>query len=153
MKKFTEDEKKIEKNIDKEYKWISRNSYGNIYVHKKKPIKSDTCWNVSITPRKETDRGGVVMMPLLRNVPEGNEGWKLTTCPNCGAKCWTSELTQFVVEHQGATAMGRMELSIWTDQKCAGIFVRSFRIPKRGRSSCERYPTRGPEADGSMSRS
>ncbi|MSS13658.1 hypothetical protein [Porcincola intestinalis] len=45
MKKFTEDEKVIAKNIDKKYKWISRNSYGNIYVHKEKPIKQDTCWN------------------------------------------------------------------------------------------------------------
>lgn len=59
----------------------------------------------SITPRKETDRGGVVLMPLLRNVPEGHKDWKLTTCPNCGAKCWTSEPTQFVVENQGARAL------------------------------------------------
>lgn len=45
MKEFSEDEKTIARNIDKRYKWISRNSYGNIYVHQKKPVKSDTCWN------------------------------------------------------------------------------------------------------------
>lgn len=45
MKDFTEDEKIIARNINKKYKWITRNSYGNIYVHQKKPTKSDTCWN------------------------------------------------------------------------------------------------------------
>ncbi len=40
---------------------------------------------INITQRKMSDRGGVVLMPLLRNVPKGHEGWKLTTCPNCGA--------------------------------------------------------------------
>lgn len=60
---------------------------------------------ISITPRKLSDRGGVVMMPLLRNVPEGREDWKITTCPKCGAKCWKDPLTDFIVEHQGATAM------------------------------------------------
>ena len=45
MKKFTRDEKMIAKNINKKYKWIARDSYGNIYVHQKKPTKLETCWN------------------------------------------------------------------------------------------------------------
>lgn len=60
---------------------------------------------ISITPRKETDRGGVVLMPLLRNIPVGRKEWELTTCPKCGAKCWRDPLTDYVVENQGATAM------------------------------------------------
>lgn len=45
MKKFTEDEKVVARNIDKKYKWIARDSYGDIYVYRKKPTKLDTCWN------------------------------------------------------------------------------------------------------------
>lgn len=44
--------------------------------------------DLRISPRSKNDRGGVACMPLRRNVPEGREGWKLTTCPNCGRECW-----------------------------------------------------------------
>ena len=46
--------------------------------------------DLKISPRNKNDRGGVACMPLRRNVPEGREGWKLTTCPNCGRECWES---------------------------------------------------------------
>lgn len=49
MKEFTEDEKIIARNIDKKYKWISRNSYGNIYVHQNKPMKLNACWDEAFT--------------------------------------------------------------------------------------------------------
>ena len=60
---------------------------------------------ISITPRKISDRGGVVCMPLLRNIPGGRKEWELVTCPQCGAKCWKDPATDFVVEYQGARAM------------------------------------------------
>lgn len=31
---------------------------------------------MKIEPRKESDRGGWLCMPLLASVPEGKEGWK-----------------------------------------------------------------------------
>ena len=44
---------------------------------------------VKIEPRKQTDRGGYLMMPLRRNVPTPrNKDWKLVRCPACGAECW-----------------------------------------------------------------
>lgn len=44
---------------------------------------------VKIEPRKKTDRGGYLMMPLRRNVPNPkNNDWKLVRCPACGAECW-----------------------------------------------------------------
>ena len=49
MKKFTSDEKTIAMNIDKKYKWISRNSYGNIYVYQNKPTKLNACWDEAFT--------------------------------------------------------------------------------------------------------
>lgn len=67
--------------------------------------QSEKGMQISITPRKITDRGGAVCMPLLRNVPKGRPEWELTTCPKCGAKCWKDPAVDFVVEYQGATAM------------------------------------------------
>lgn len=45
--------------------------------------------DVKIEPRKKSDRGGYLMMPLLKNVPIApRASWKLVRCPVCGAKCW-----------------------------------------------------------------
>ncbi len=49
--------------------------------------------NVKIEPRKTTDRGGYLMLPLVKNVPyPANDTWKKSTCPKCGAKCWDRRL-------------------------------------------------------------
>lgn len=48
---------------------------------------------VKIMPRKTTDRGGYLTMPLRVNIPEPKDKmWKLTKCPNCGAECWKTPL-------------------------------------------------------------
>ena len=44
MKTFTEDEKIIAKNIDKEYKWMARDRDGNLCVYEEKPRKRRSCW-------------------------------------------------------------------------------------------------------------
>ena len=62
---------------------------------------------VKIEPRKSTDRGGYYCMPLCSNVPKGKPGWRLTTCPECGAKCWRSPLVD-IVEEQGAKGLCTM---------------------------------------------
>lgn len=38
---------------------------------------------MKIEPRKESDRGGWLCMPLLASVPEGKEGWEKVRCPVC----------------------------------------------------------------------
>lgn len=48
MKNFTEDEKIIARNIDKKYKWIARDSNGNLYVYGEKPEKIDQYWDIPI---------------------------------------------------------------------------------------------------------
>lgn len=48
MKNFTEDEKFIARNIDKKYKWIARDSNGNLYVYGEKPEKIDQYWTTPI---------------------------------------------------------------------------------------------------------
>lgn len=47
--------------------------------------------NIKIEPRKMTDRGGYLMLPLVKNIPyPANDTWKKSTCPKCGAECWDS---------------------------------------------------------------
>lgn len=49
--------------------------------------------NVKIEPRKTTDRGGYLMLPLVKNVPyPANDTWEKSTCPKCGAECWDRRL-------------------------------------------------------------
>lgn len=56
-------------------------------------IPSDTAEAV-ITPHKAGD-GGIVAMITRANVPEPHgDDWKLTTCPDCGAECWETDLTR-----------------------------------------------------------
>ncbi len=48
---------------------------------------------LKIEPRKTTDRGGYLTMPLRENVPvPGSENWQLTNCPQCGRECWDRPL-------------------------------------------------------------
>ena len=50
---------------------------------------------MKIEPRKSTDCGGILMMPLRKNVPRPtNRTWKLTTCPKCGEECWDRPLPE-----------------------------------------------------------
>ena len=54
---------------------------------------------VIILPRKTTDRGGYLPMPLRENIPEPrNKKWKLTKCPICGAECWKTPLPEGYTE-------------------------------------------------------
>lgn len=43
---------------------------------------------MKLEPRKATDRGGWLCMPLVMNRPEGKPGWKKVHCPECGTLCW-----------------------------------------------------------------
>lgn len=45
MKRFTDDEKIVARNLNKKYNWITRDSDGNLFVYKKKPVKIGQCWN------------------------------------------------------------------------------------------------------------
>lgn len=42
---FTEDEKIIAKHINRKYKWIARDSDGNLCVYKGKPKKEESSWH------------------------------------------------------------------------------------------------------------
>lgn len=55
--------------------------------------------NIRIEPRKTTDRGGYLMMPLVENVLYPiNDTWKKTTCPKCNSECWDRRLPPGITE-------------------------------------------------------
>lgn len=54
--------------------------------------------SVSIQPRKVTDRGGWLCMPLVVHTPEGKPGWEKIHCPVCGELCWKRPTDAGVIE-------------------------------------------------------
>lgn len=46
---------------------------------------------MEIRPRTREDSGGYLCMPLVKNVPEGEYGWKQVECPECGRPCWKTQ--------------------------------------------------------------
>ena len=52
-----------------------------------------------ITPRKPTDRGGYLTMPLVSNVPSpSDKSWRKVICPSCGKECWDRPLPEGFAE-------------------------------------------------------
>lgn len=48
---------------------------------------------MEIRPRKRSDRGGIITMPLKTNVPNPSAAsWEETKCPECGVVCWKRPL-------------------------------------------------------------
>lgn len=48
---------------------------------------------MKIELRKQSDRGGYLMMPLVENVPvPSDKTWKKVSCPKCGKECWDRPL-------------------------------------------------------------
>ncbi len=65
---------------------------------------------IRIWPRRPEEKGGYIMMPLKKNVPEGRLGWKLVKCQECGCECWEILFLPIVIR-QGAIAL-RTECAI-----------------------------------------
>lgn len=50
-------------------------------------------------PRRESDRGGFLMMPLFQNIPDPkDDSWKLCRCPKCDKECWDRPLPEGFTE-------------------------------------------------------
>ena len=50
---------------------------------------------VKIQPRKQSDGGGYIMMPMRINVNDPvDKSWKLVRCPVCGCECWDRPLPE-----------------------------------------------------------
>ena len=46
---------------------------------------------ITVEPRKPTDKGGILLLPLKKNLKRAEENhpdWKLIKCPECGQECY-----------------------------------------------------------------
>lgn len=55
----------------------------------------------TIQPRKATDKGGWLCMPLADNVPNGKKGWRKIHCPICGDMCWKRPEDEALILYNG----------------------------------------------------
>ena len=71
---------------------------------------------VTVAPHKVGD-GGILAMPLKANIPDPQrDGWKLVTCPICGAECWETDLAR-----QAMTAEPELRAACTTCALKAGV--------------------------------
>lgn len=58
-----------------------------------------------ISPRKSTDVGGILMLPMEKNlngdIKAKHPDWELIECPNCGRGCWTNPEAEKLKQEQG----------------------------------------------------
>lgn len=63
----------------------------------------------SIKPRQENDQGGVLCLPLDKNLngdtKANHPDWELIYCPKCGQKCWKMPEADRLQEQQGVSFM------------------------------------------------
>lgn len=60
---------------------------------------------IDLTPRKSSDRGGILCLPMEKNldgdVKAKHPDWELVKCPHCGRGCWKTPEADKLVEEQG----------------------------------------------------
>ena len=60
---------------------------------------------IDLSPRKETDRGGILCLPMEKNlngdVKAKHPNWELIKCPTCGRGCWKPPEIDELIEKQG----------------------------------------------------
>jgi len=70
-----------------------------IIISESLSVKRESEGMIEIKPRKRSDRGGWLAMPLVENVPRpSDKTWKKTTCPDCGRECWDRPLPEGFTE-------------------------------------------------------
>ena len=74
-----------------------RISEGSVYNYLKRAEEEGM--KVKIQPRKQSDKGGYIMMPMRINVNDPvDKSWKLVRCPVCGCECWDRPLPEGYAE-------------------------------------------------------
>ncbi len=63
---------------------------------------------VKIWPRGQTETGGILLMPMKKNIPEGHPEWSLVKCPICGQECWRPVTRQYLRQKKNASSLHRV---------------------------------------------
>lgn len=60
---------------------------------------------IDLSPRKSTDRGGILCLPLDENlngdIQAKHPDWQEASCPHCGRKCWKPAEAEKLQKEQG----------------------------------------------------
>lgn len=60
---------------------------------------------IDLSPRKDTDKGGIVCLPMKKNlngdIKAKHPDWELIKCPKCGRKCWKPAEVDRLQKEQG----------------------------------------------------
>lgn len=67
---------------------------------------------IKIWPRGQTETGGILLMPMKKNIPEGHPEWSLVKCPICGQACWRPVTRQYLRQHKMKAACTECGLKI-----------------------------------------
>lgn len=66
-------------------------------------------YGIDLSPRKGTDRGGILCLPLDKNLNGDTQAahpdWELIECPHCGRKCWKQPEADRLIKEQRAQAL------------------------------------------------
>lgn len=91
---------------------------------------------VDLTPRRDSDRGGVLCLPLDRNLNGDTKAkhpdWERMKCPHCGRKCWKPAGVDKLQETQG------VQLLCTECALSAGLVARYKPEPKPGGNRAQR---------------
>ncbi len=67
---------------------------------------------VNITQHRP-GQGGTLCLPMVKNIPNGREGWKKTTCPVCGRECWITPGHAEAMSKEPELKAACTECAIW----------------------------------------
>lgn len=74
---------------------VLRYAMSAVIISESLSVKRESEGMIEIKPRKRSDRGGWLAMPLVENVLRpSDKTWKKTTCPDCGRECWDRPLPE-----------------------------------------------------------
>lgn len=63
---------------------------------------------VKIWPRGQNETGGILLMPMKKNIPKGHPEWSLVKCPICGQECWRPMSRQGDPAEENASSLHRV---------------------------------------------
>ena len=55
---------------------------------------------VKISPRSPDEKGGILLMPMKKNIKHPKNGWKRVKCPVCGQKCYRNAHPEWIRAQQ-----------------------------------------------------
>lgn len=67
---------------------------------------------IKIWPRGQTETGGILLMPMKKNIPTGHPEWSLVKCPICGQACWRPVTRQYLRQYKMQAACTECGLKI-----------------------------------------